>query len=272
MTQTKAFLWGKAFSPRWLVFIAFGALLVGWGLNAPEGVLGKADAIGYAVCHRIALRSFYIGDRPMPLCARCSGMYLGALTGIIYQHIVGRRRTGFPGLPVLVTLLLFLGLFALDGGNSYFALFAGHGLLYEPSNVLRLFTGTGMGLVIAVAIYPVFNQTVWRDGQDASVFNSYLAFFGMVVLAVLVDLLLLMQNPVLLYILAIASAGAVVLILSMVYGMVFLIVTRQENRFVSLPDLVFPLIVGMGVGLFQIALLDLVRFWLTGTWEGFHFG
>jgi len=54
-------------------------LIIGFVVFTPEGLLGKADAIGYAVCHRIDLRSYHIGERPLPLCTRCTGMYLGAM-------------------------------------------------------------------------------------------------------------------------------------------------------------------------------------------------
>jgi hypothetical protein len=60
-------------------------LIIGlWLLGTPPGILGKADAIGYAVCHRIAERSFHTHDRPLPLCARCTGMYLGVIAGLAY--------------------------------------------------------------------------------------------------------------------------------------------------------------------------------------------
>ena len=65
-----------------LVFVAVGFLFLGWLFNTPLGLLGKADAIGYAVCHRIDLRSFHLGDRTLPLCARCTGMFLGTLVSL----------------------------------------------------------------------------------------------------------------------------------------------------------------------------------------------
>ena len=37
-------------------------------------------------------------------------------------------------------------------------------------------------------------------------------------------------------------------------------------------DLVYPLMAGFIIGLSQVAVLDLVRFLLTGTWSGFHLG
>ena len=56
----------------WLVVGVAALAFVSWLLNTPEGVLGKADAIGYAICHRIDGRSFHLGNRQFPLCARCT--------------------------------------------------------------------------------------------------------------------------------------------------------------------------------------------------------
>ncbi len=84
-------MWGEALrsalplTGRGLIFIAVGLLLVGWLWNTPAGLLGKADALGYAVCHRIDVRSFHLGERQLPLCARCTGMYLGAMLGLVFQ-------------------------------------------------------------------------------------------------------------------------------------------------------------------------------------------
>ena len=69
---------GMAFWPRrpWRSFLAY--------LLAPlHGLLDKANRAAYAVCHRIAERSFTFAGRPLPLCARCSGTYLGAVAGLI---------------------------------------------------------------------------------------------------------------------------------------------------------------------------------------------
>ncbi len=72
----------------YVILITLGiVLLFGWLLNTPSGLFGKAGAIGYSFCHRIDARSFHIGDIQFPLCARCSGMYLGALLALIFQLI-----------------------------------------------------------------------------------------------------------------------------------------------------------------------------------------
>ena len=66
-----------------LILIVIGLISI-WMYYGPEGVLGKADAVGYAVCHRIESRSFFIGEIQFSVCARCTGQYLGAVLGILF--------------------------------------------------------------------------------------------------------------------------------------------------------------------------------------------
>src|ERR1035437_3699001 len=96
-----------------LLFVATAALVVGWLIETPAGLLGKMDAIGYGICHRIAARSFDIGGRPMPLCARCTGMYLGALIALAYQSRLGKHG-GLPSKKILAVLVFFLAAFGID--------------------------------------------------------------------------------------------------------------------------------------------------------------
>lgn len=257
---------------RALLVIPVLLLLVGWLLNVPGGILGKADAVGYAVCHRIEVRSFHLGDRPIPLCARCSGMYLGAMSGLIYQAIVYKRRGGMPDKKILAVFGLFLIAFAGDGLNSYMSFFPNAPTLYEPQNWLRLVTGTGMGLAIAGVIFPAFNQTVWAGWDRRPTFVKLTSLPPLLIIAILVDVLVLTENPLVLYPLAIISASGVLVLLTLVYGMVWLMISKAENSIARISQLIIPLTVGFGMALLQIIVFDGLRFALTGTWEGFHLG
>jgi uncharacterized membrane protein len=254
------------------LFLAVGLILVGWLLNTPAGLLGKADAIGYAVCHRIDLRSFHLGERALPLCARCSGMYLGAMVGLAYQALRWPRRSGMPGRSVQAVLGVFVLAFALDGVNSFLSVFPSAPSLYTPQNWLRLATGSGMGLAIAVVLYPAFNQTVWQIEDRRPAMGSLRSFAGLLALTVVVDLALLSENPVILYPVALISAAGVLVLLTMVYTMIWLMVLRRENSIQRPRQLILWLVAGFGVALLQIVVLDAIRYALTGTWDGFHFG
>ena len=252
--------------------LAVGLVLLGWLLNTPPGLLGKADAIGYAVCHRIDLRSFHLSGRALPLCARCSGMYLGAMLGLAYQATRRPRRSGMPIRSVQVVLGVFVLAFALDGINSFLSLFPSAPSLYESQNWLRLVTGSGMGLAIALVLYPAFNQTVWRVQDNRPAMESLGSFGGLLALMGALILALLSETPIILYPLALISAAGVLVLLTIVYTMIWLMVLRRDNTIEQTRQLIWPLVAGFGVALLQIVLLDLARFTLTGTWEGFHLG
>ena len=254
----------------WLVYLAAAIVLFGWLWNTPEGLLGKADAVGYAVCHRIDVRSFHLGDRPISLCARCTGMYLGALLGLAFQGITTPRGGKFPPRRVIAALAGLFVIFGVDGVNSFAHLIPGLPGIYEPNNTLRILTGTGFGIVMSAAVYPVFNQTMWTRWVERPALPGLRQLFVLLLLGLGVALLVMTENPLILYPLALLSSAGVLVILSMIYAMLWLIVLKAENRYTHAWQLLTPLVGGFAMGLLQIALLDLGRYLLTGTWEGFH--
>lgn len=266
-----------------LLLIATGTILVIWLTDTPLGLLGKADALGYAVCHRIAAHSYFLGDRQLPLCARCTGMHLGALLGLIYQFRKGKQG-GMPTKKIAVVLILFFLAFAFDGVNSYLHLpiefpnSTQPGWLrsiselfhfYTPQNWLRLVTGTGLGLGIAAVLVPVFNQTMWADWDPKPGLSSWKQLGILLGFAALIDLGIMSGSPLLIYPLAVLSALDILIILGMIYAIVWVMISRRENRFTTFKAIWIPLVAGFAVALLQIGLMDYGRFLLTGTWAGF---
>jgi len=239
-----------------------------WLRSTPPGLLGKADAVGYAVCHRIDTHSFHIGTREMPLCARCSGMYLGAILCLVFQAFQGRRGA-LPSKASLALFGLFVLAFGIDGVNSYLHFFPNAPSLYLPQNWLRLVTGTGMGLTITAFLLPMFNQTFWTTWDTRPALGNWKQVGGLMILAGGLIGLVLSGNPLILYPLALLSAGGVVMILTMVYSMVLIMIFKAENRFERLSQIWLPLLAGLTLAMIQIGALDLGRFLLTGTWSGF---
>jgi uncharacterized membrane protein len=262
---------------RVAVVLAFLAISIGWLAFAPPGLFGKADAVGYAVCHRISERSFHIGDRQLPLCARCSGMYLGAMTGLVYLAIRGRKSTGLPHWSVTVFLGLFLVAFGIDGANSYLYLIkstypgalANIPNIYIPNNILRLFTGSGMGLGIAAFLTPAFNATMWTGNDERRALPGLRSFLPLLGLMIILDLLVLTDSPIVLVPVAAISALGVLVMLAMVYSMLWAMIMRQENTYHRWSQMALALLAGLTIALIQIYGTDYLRFWLTGTWGAF---
>ena len=250
-----------------IIAIALGLTLT-WLFLTPEGLLGKADAVGYAVCHRISARSFQIGDRPVAMCARCSGMFLGAFLGMIFQGIQSRKGK-MPPLPVLVILGFFAASWVLDGFNSFLMLTDWFPSFYTTENWTRLVSGTGMGLGVSAMIFPAFIQTHFKTWKSESPLGNWKQVLILLLAAGALDAIILLEIPWILYPLSLLSALSVIMLLTMIYSMVIVMLAKKENTYESLRQLIFPLIGGFCLALLQIAAIDLVRYLWTGTWAGF---
>ena len=255
----------------WIILaaVAFLAVLIAWAWFTPAGFWGKFRALGYAVCHQLEERSFCIHGLCSPLCARCTGMYLGAMLSLGYQAFQGRKAK-FPPVWVIVVLLLLFGWFAVDGLNSFLHFFPKFSGLYEPTNLLRLITGTGVGLLIGSLLFVLFNRTTWSNWIDESPYKKWFAFPLLLALAAVLIGLIETNHPVVVFPVMIISGLGVFLVLSSVYTVVALMLLRRENEQSHWRELVLPILMGMTVALLQVLLTAWLRFLLTGTWESLN--
>jgi uncharacterized membrane protein len=264
---------------RWFVPLAALTVLAGFLFITPPGLLGKADGIGYAICHRIDERSFHIFGRQLPLCARCTGEFNAAAFTLIFLGLVSRKRSGQAPKSILAVMVVFFLAFGIDGSNSYLYLLKQtyEGFLpqvpniYIPNNTLRLLTGSGMGLTLASVLYPVVNQTLWQSTDERPVL-TWKEFGALLGLILLIDLGILSEQPVVLYPIAFLSVLGVLALLSMVFSIVWVIIMHQENTFEKLKQLWMPALAGLTLTFLMISVIDLLRLQLTGTWGGFPLG
>lgn len=232
-------------------------------------LLNGSDYVGYAVCHRITERSFTVAGRQLPLCARCTGMYLGVTLTFVVLTLAGRRRwSKLPPPKVLAVLAGFIVLFGIDGVNSYSHFFPNAPHVYEPQNWLRLVTGIGAGLTMGVIIYPALAQTLWREQTFRPSIGSIHELAGLVLVALLVVVLVLSEQPVLMYIFGLASAAGVLLILTAIGTMLILIIAKRDARAIQWRQVALPLLGGLFIAVLQIAIVSFVRFSITGTMSG----
>ncbi len=130
-------------------------------------------------------------------------------------------------------------------------------------------TGTLLGLGIAAVVLPSFNQNAWREWRGAPVLRSGIELMGLLALAALLIFAVLSENPLILYPLALVSSAGLLVLLGAIYTAFLLLITRRENHARRWRQLVFPFLGGLALAIGQIAAVDLVRYWLTGTWGGF---
>ena len=126
-----------------------------------------------------------------------------------------------------------------------------------------------MGLGIGALLAPVFNQVIWAEYSERHSLGSWREIAGLIAAAGLLDLAILSQNPLIIYPLAVLSGLSVLAILSVVYTIIWVLFSKQENRYHRIIDLWVPMTAGFLTALLQISLMDAGRLILTGTWGGF---
>jgi len=161
---------------------AFSGASIAWALTLPLATFAASRpaassvvyllalavyAIGSVICHQRPERSFYLWSHQMPVCARCTGIYVGAALAAI---VLALRRGG-PARPPRAdpsTLVLSLSKDELRAGTwvgpyartilALAALPTIATLAYEwttgvtPSNWIRAASGLCLGAAVAALI------------------------------------------------------------------------------------------------------------------------
>lgn len=249
----------------WLSGVALALVLV-FLLAPPHDPLAKADRFAYAVCHRIPGHTIFVAGRQLPLCARCTGTYLGALAGLIVLLALGRGRANrFPPRRFLAIFGLFTAAWAADGLNSYLTLFEAAPHLYEPHNLLRLTTGTLLGLALATLILPLFNLSVWAPTAASPVIRRWRDLGWLLAGGAVVIVAVGSAWPPLLYGLALASGAMIVLLIGLLCSVLVLVVARQDGRLHDWRAARGPLLLGLALGLALLSAIGLARAALTAA-------
>ena len=235
----------------------------------PVPSLDKLDAVGYAVCHRLPGHSFHLAGRQLPLCARCTGIFTGALLGFVGLLALGKGKSArMAPARVLVLLVGFIIVMAIDGFNSYLSLFPNAPLLYQPHNTLRLLTGTLHGLALIIIVFPIFNFTLWKEPDNKPALAG-LRDLGLIIALFALPMVLIVQAEIdlLLYPVAIISALGVLTMLTVVNSLIVIIAMRREAQAVAWWDAALPIALGFAASLVEVAAIVLLRWQFSTVFE-----
>ena len=246
-----------------LIILIAVIITANWILHTPHGFYEKAFAVGSSVCHQIHSHSFSNSGTQFPLCARCSGLYLGSFIGLAYYFTRGKRKA-FPKRGFLLLLLFLFLAWAGDGVNSFITDFLNRFIIYETTNMTRLVTGFGMGLVMSITLMTLFNLTIWKDGIDKPLLINLWQVVGFVFLSALAGWIMFSSNAIFFQVFAYISIVTVMIIITMLYTIFWIILLKKENSFTKWKSLGLFLIAGFASAMLQVTLLNLLRQWVLG--------
>jgi len=231
----------------------------------PPDALRPLNLVGYAVCHRIPERSFFINQRQLPVCARDTGMFTGALAGLIVAALTLRKRaSGFPTRPYAVVFGLCFAAWAFDGFNSYVMLITRQPLFYLPQNWLRLVTGAFMGVSLSTYVVALINQALWRDAVPDATVSSWGDVARLAGLAGIIVAVVLWQPDVLYGPIAALSSAGVLTLLGVVNGLLVLIATKRHGLLERWSQTLGAGVLGLILTVAEILMIDLLRAAATG--------
>lgn len=234
--------------------------IVFYALAVPGDLKFKLDAMGFGVCHQIHTHSFTIGGHQLPLCARCTGIYLGAIVGLAMLSVLRRRSVRLPAGAMLPVLGLFFVSMVADGLNST-AQAIGPAGLWDTTNITRIVTGALSGLAVPFFFYPVFNLSLWqRDLRNReSVLDHPFQLLGYLLAAGVAVALVLDGGAWLYWPLALLSIVGAVALLTMTNTMLVLMLARREGKARTASEFVTPVLLGFAITLVMLTLLALLR-------------
>ena len=235
--------------------------LVALFVNAPpESWLGKAKWIGYALCHQMPDRSFIAHEHQYPLCARCTGMYLGFVTGVIFLLLRGRTKAArLPPQPIIVLLVGFIMIMGIDGVNSTISIIPNAPQLYHTTNLHRIITGTLYGLALSALFPPIFNSAIWSEPSGERTIKNWRELGVLLLVAAIEIAILLAFTDQMLIPISIITIGGILLLLSLLNSVIMLSVRKMENAVSAWRQLALPLLFGLALGLIEVTALVAMR-------------
>ena len=87
-----------------------------------------------------------------------------------------------------------------------------------------------------------------------------------------VILLVLTERPVFLWVFGLISTLGVLLMLTMIGTVTFLSITHFDRNALIWRHMAIPLLAGLTLAFIELGAMDLLRYVLTGTWNGFPLG
>jgi uncharacterized membrane protein len=184
------------------------------------------------VCHQLPSRTLEFGGKYLPMCARCSGIYLGVFAS--YAYLVFRRGFRVNSIPRITYSLIiaaFILPMAFDGATSYLG-------LRETTNALRLVTGTLAGSVLPIFAFPLLSpELILAEEKKEDEYPPFARWYDLLVWAAFVAVLLILslQNWTWLYwpLSAFSTVGLVAIFFNL--GLVVVEMVGERHRWARRP-------------------------------------
>ncbi len=226
---------------RWLLPALVLAVLIAF-IAAPAPLPRKLLLAMGGVCGLRPAHSYFVGGVQLPLEARMTGIYGGALLTFAVLMACGRLGARRLGSPLLIGILaIFFMSMAFDGVNSTLAEL-GMPHLYPPTNLLRLLTGLLSGMAIAPVLLWLLSVVATARDQDAprAVVRAPWELVAPLAINAIFAALVLDGRAVFYYPIGLLSVAGIVGVLAITALLVILAISGLSGRVIYVRQVVAP--------------------------------
>jgi len=170
--------------------------------------------LGGGLCHQRIERTFKIDSLNMPVCSRCTGIYLGIFLSLITIILLERKIKG--KLPSLKIMLVSVGTILIMGADVTLSAMG----IIESSNIIRFITGFTAGWFIALLLFSIANNAMFKKLVKRNYLDNYKKFIIWIVAGIALATLYIFTYQ---YIIVLWAAVAVLGLIAFVTFILFIL-------------------------------------------------
>jgi uncharacterized membrane protein len=214
--------------------------------------------LGGGLCHQQDPRSFGFNGLYMPLCSRCTGIYIGLLFSLAAIVVIERKVKGeFPTVKTVVITVGVVLLMGLDVAVSALKFF-------DSNNYIRFVTGFLAGWFIALILLQLKNILMWRKLVRVPYLNNKKSFIVWIFCGIgLIVSFMFSFERLLLFWGVISVIGMIIFVTLIVLILFFGVIRRLTNKINSWKHYILSFSAGVVISIGILALLSTARQFLV---------
>jgi uncharacterized membrane protein len=223
--------------------------------------------LGRGICHQGAAVTFSsdlltksnLCKIYMPLCSRCTGIYIGFIISLIIiifvDHYIKSEAPSFKIIIIVIAALLLMG---IDVSLSFYG-------FIKPNNYIRFSTGFFAGWTLALLVLPVANNVIWYKAVKKSYLNSKIksltwTFSGLFLwMLFLIIYRFLNYNGVIIFLGIISIIGVITFYAFIILILFFSIFKKYRNSVKTTKKHIISFIIGVFISSGLLILSSLLR-------------
>lgn len=210
--------------------------------------------IGHAICHQIPERSFFVYGKQLPLCARCTGIYLGMFIAFSFYFFTKILKNKKPIKPPALWINIFSIFFIL-----IMPLHALSALIISTpyDNILRFITGLLFGFSIPWYLFLTINYSRRFIYQNKEIIN-YKEYLTLILLVTILASVFLIKISAILYISIYISIIGLLIFIFLINLSILILIFDSIKRIKNKP-FYYLIIISIILSILEIITLNLLH-------------